>query len=160
MRPHKHPWLMYGTNDQPWALMIMVPWCHEHYWAALSSHEHSWAWHFGTLSAYKHSWAWYHGALSTYENSWHHFTILMSTSEYFRVLQSTSECSWMLMSAHECSSTWLNNYWKMLISRMNTLQYFRNISVQISPNNKKNWHFLNLHKKGCWKMSKIEFLDP
>ena len=82
-RAHKHSWLMYGTNYQPWALMIMVPLCHEHYWAALSIPEHSWAWHFGTLSAHKHSWALYNGGMSISENSWHHFTILMRAPECF-----------------------------------------------------------------------------
>ena len=95
MRADKHSWLMYGTNYQPWALMIMVPLCHEHYWAALSIHEHSWAWHFGTLSAHKHSWAllmvgWAllrtHGTISPY--SW--------------VLLSAPECWCTFISAHEC----------------------------------------------------------
>ena len=38
--------------------------------------------------------------------------------------------------------------------------YFGNIMVHISPSNKKLGISKNLHKKGCWKMSKMEFLAP
>ena len=108
MRAHKHSLQMYGTNDQPWAIMIMEPWFYEHYWVALSSHKHSWAWPFGTLSAHKYSWAWYHGAMRT------HGTI----SSYFWVLLSASECSWALIHFHECS--WVLKYLiKQLLKNVN-----------------------------------------
>ena len=90
-------------------------------------------------------------------------------SPYPWVLLSASECSWMLlsahksscpfMSAHECSSTWLNNYWKMLILRMNTLQYLCNISVQISPIDKK-LDILKSARKGLLKNSQGWIFRP
>ena len=102
--------LVMSAYEPSWTAMSS----HEHYWAALSSHEHSWAWHFGTLSTHKHSWAWYHGAMNTYEKSWHHFTILMSVPECSWVLMNGHEHSWVLRHFYKCSSTWLNNYWKVL----------------------------------------------
>ena len=102
-----------------------------------------------------------HGTMATYlwvfirvpEYSW----VLIKLSW---VVWSVPECSWVPLSAPVCSSGWFNNKQKMLTIPMPSLQYFENISVQISPNNKKNGYFWNLHKKGCWKMSKIKFLDP
>ena len=147
----------------------------------MTSHKHSWVWGLGAMNTTELALV----AMNTHEHgtlapwvliSTHEYDImvrwaLMRThgiiSSYSWMLLSASECSWTLMSAHEssctfmsaneCLSTWLNNYWKMLISRMNTLQYFCNISVQISPNNKKMDIFEICTKRAVGKCPRLNF---
>ena len=125
-----------NTTEQPWVPMNS----HEHDtlapWALISTHEHNIMVRWALMRT--------HGTISPY--SW----MLLSASECFWVIMNAHESSFTFMSTNECLSTWLNNYWKMLILRMNTLQYFRNIWVQISPNN-KNWTFLKSAQKGLLK---------
>ena len=79
-----------------------------------------------------------HGTMATY------LWVFIRVPEYSCVLiklswvvWSVPECSWVPLSAPVCSSGWFNNKQKMLTIPMPSLQYFGNISVQISPNNKK-----------------------
>ena len=149
---HGYSWLYMSTyepssHEQPWVAMNTT----EQPWVAMNTHEN------GTLSTPKDIWAWYHGAMSTYENSWDHLTILLNASECFWVIMNAHESSFTFMSANECLSTWLNNYWKMLILRMNTLQYFCNNSVQISLNNKKLDIFEICTKRAVGKWPRLNF---
>ena len=108
-----------STNKQSWPLMSLVPW----------SNKHSWE-----LKAVMSMVPWV--LISTHECSLCHCTILMSVYECSWAHMSTYESSWALIRVHECWTALLNNRQKMLTFEMIAPQYFANISVQISPNNK------------------------
>ena len=104
----------------------------------------------------EHSWA----PKSTYDRPW----ALLCTDTLKSMMSWCQQCSWGIISAH-----WVLWVHKCLVKKqtknilsfgMTSPYYFVNILlVNISPNNEK-WIFSKSTRKGCWKMSKMEFLDP
>ena len=99
-----------------------------------------------------------HGTMATY------LWVFIRVPEYSCVLiklswvvWSVPECSWVPLSAPVCSSGWFNNKQKMLTIPMPSLQYFENISVQISPNNKKMDIFEIYTKRAVEKCPRLNF---
>ena len=164
MATHGCSWGLISTHVQPWVAMNT-------HMTLMNSHEHSWAWCLGDMNTTDQPWV----AINTYEYGTLAPWALINTQECDIMVQwallrthgTISPYSWVLlsahmglctfMSAHECSSTVLNIYWKMLILRMNTLQYLCNISVQISPNDEKLDIFKIYTKRAVGKCPRLIF---
>ena len=129
----------------------------------ISSHKHSWAWHYDNswtkMSTYWHYWAlmsiYKHlrALMSTHENSLAHMSAQVCPWALMSMGPGHHECSWVLKSTHrtillsafECpkllmrtsaySKTCFNNEHKMVTFKMTSLWYFINISANISTNN-------------------------
>ena len=97
--------------------------------------------------------------MSTPEHWWCHGIMLLSVPQCLWVLLNANECPWVLIGAYECSSASFKIKQKILTENYVPEVFCRYLSQDFTKLY-KNWHFWNLHGKGCWKISNMEFLDP
>ena len=142
--------------------------CPEQPSSAMSTHEHGAKVPNALMTTNKHALALLRMAstalMSTHGTMAINLWVFMRAPEYSWVLikiswapWSAPVSSWVFMSAPVWSSGWFNNKQKMLTIPMPSLQYFGNISVQISPNNTKMDIFEICTKRVVEKCQRLNF---